>query len=108
LLSRTYPDGTTSGSFGYNAADQQTTLAGAITGTTYSASGQVRTIGYANGVSTSYGYSAARDWLLSVATTKGATSIESLTYTRDSAGRITSVSGGRASRREFRQWLQRV
>lgn len=96
LVSRTYPDGSSSGAFGYNTAGQPITLSGAITGTTYTAAGQVKTVGYANGVTTTYGYSTTRGWLDSVSTVNGATSIESLIYTHDFAGRITAVAGGRA------------
>jgi RHS repeat-associated protein len=95
LLSRTYPDGSGSGTFGYNAAGQMTTLSGAITGTTYAADGQVTTTTYANGVATTYGYSSTRGWLSSISAVNGTTTIESLTYGRDAAGRITSVAGGR-------------
>lgn len=96
LLSRTYPDGSTSGSFAYNAAGQMTTLSGAITATAYTADGQIKSTSYANGVSATYAYSATRSWLNSISAVKGATTIESLTYGRDAAGRITSVTGGRA------------
>ncbi|MBI4924142.1 MAG: hypothetical protein HY834_20595 [Devosia nanyangense] len=97
LLSRTYPDGTGSGTFAYDARAYQLSLTGAIASTTYSALGQVKTITYANGVSTTYSYNAQRGWLNSVVTTKGATTIESLTYTHDFAGRITAVTGSRAN-----------
>ncbi len=96
LLSRTYPDGSGSGTFAYNAAGQMTTLSGAITATTYAADGQIKSTSYANGVATTYGYSPTRGWLSSISAVNGATSIESLAYGRDAAGRITSVTGGRA------------
>lgn len=95
LLSRTYPDGSSSGTFAYNAAGQMTTLSGAITGTTYAADGQIKSTSYANGVATTYAYSSARGWLSSISAVNGATTIESLTYGRDALGRITSVTGGR-------------
>ncbi len=95
-LSRTYPDGSSSGTFGYNAAGQMTTLSGAITATSYAADGQIKSTAYANGVATIYGYSPTRGWLSSISAVNGATTIESLAYGRDAAGRITSVTGGRA------------
>lgn len=96
VAAKTYPDGSSSGAFAYNASGQQTTLAGAITGTTYDAAGRVLTIGYANGVTTTYTYSPQRGWLNTVATAKGTTTIQSATYTRDAAGRITGIDGNRA------------
>lgn len=96
VTGKTLFDGSTAGPFGYNAAGQQITLSGAITGTTYDAGGRVLTISYANGVTTTYTYSPTREWLSTVSTVKGATVIQSATYTRDAAGRITSIDGNRA------------
>jgi hypothetical protein len=42
-----------------------------------------------------YGYSATREWLNTVSTVKGATTIQSATYTRDPMGRITGIDGNR-------------
>ena len=97
IRDRSFPNGTSSGAYGYNAAGQQISLAGAITGTTYNAEGAVLTISYANGVSTTYAYSPTRSWLNSVSTVKGATTIQSYAYTRDFAGRITAIDGDRAN-----------
>jgi hypothetical protein len=96
LLSRTYPDTTRSGTHAYNAAGQLITVTGAITGTTYNAQGQVLTISYANGVATTYGYSATRGWLNTVSSVKTPTTIEAFTYSRDNAGRITAIDGNRS------------
>ena len=96
LLSRTYPDTTTSGTFAYDAAGHQVSLSSAVTSTTYNPLGQVKSIVYANGVTTAYGYNANRCWLDTVLTAKSPTTIESLTYTHDFAGRITAVAGTRA------------
>lgn len=95
VTARTFPDGTSAGPYGYNAAGQQITLSGGITGTTYDAGGRVLTISYANGVATTYAYSPQRAWLNSVSTVKGATTIQTATYTRDFAGRITGIDGNR-------------
>ena len=96
LLSRTYPDSTTSGTFAYDAAGHQLSLSEAISSTTYDAFGRTKVITYANGVVATYGYNAARGWLDTISAVKSATTIESLTYTHDFAGRITAVAGGRS------------
>jgi len=95
VTSRLYADGSTAGPFGYNAAGQQVSLSGAVTSTSYDAAGNVLSIAYANGVATTYTYSATRVWLNTVSTVKGGTIIQSVTYTRDFAGRITGIDGNR-------------
>ncbi|OEO31863.1 hypothetical protein VW23_014395 [Devosia insulae DS-56] len=95
VTAKTFANGSGSGAYGYNAAGQQITLAGAIIGTTYNAEGAVLTISYANDVTTTYTYSPTRSWLNTVSTVKGATTIQSYTYTRDFAGRITGIDGNR-------------
>jgi RHS repeat-associated protein len=95
LLTRTYPDATTSGTHTYDAAGQLLTVAGSITGTTYTADGKVLTISYANGVTTTYTYSPTRRWLTNVSALSGATTIQAFAYTRDLAGRITAIDGNR-------------
>jgi len=97
ITSKSFPNGSSSGVYGYNAAGQQVSLAGAITGTTYNAEGSVLTISYANGTTTTYTYSPTRSWLNSVSTVKGVTPIQSYTYTRDFAGRITAIDGDRTN-----------
>jgi len=96
VTARALPDGSSVGPYTYNAAGQQIGLSGGITGTTYDAGGRVLTIAYANGVSTTYGYSATREWLSSVSTKLGTTTIQSVAYSRDGAGRITGIDGDRA------------
>lgn len=95
LVRRTFPDGSSSGSYAYNAAGSLLALEGAVSAVTYSASGKVATIAYANGVTTTYSYSPTRDWLTGISTVKGATTIQAYTYGRDAVGRITSVTGDR-------------
>jgi YD repeat-containing protein len=56
----------------------------------------VLTITYANGVVTTYTYSAQRGWVNTIGIVKGATTIASYTYTHDFAGRITAIAGNRA------------
>jgi YD repeat-containing protein len=41
-------------------------------------------------------YSPQREWLNSVSTVKPATTIQTATYTRDFAGRITGIDGNRS------------
>lgn len=96
VTSKTYPGAIGSGSYTYNAAGQQIALAGSISATTYDAAGRVLTVTYANGVVTTYTYSASRGWVNSMVTAKGATTLASFTYTHDDAGRITAVSGNRS------------
>lgn len=75
---------------------QRARLGNPSAATTYDAGGRVLTIAYANGVSTTYTYSPTREWLSTVSTAKGGTVIQSVTYTRDFAGRITGIDGNRA------------
>jgi YD repeat-containing protein len=67
---------------------------GEITSTAYNAAGQVTAIAYQNGVTTSNTYNDARAFLMAIATKDAAlANINSVTYTRDAAGRIlTAVS----------------
>lgn len=95
VTTKLYADGTSAGPFAYNAAGQQVSLAGAVTSTSYDAAGNVLSIAYANGVTTTYTYSAQRGWLNTVSTVKGGTVIQSATITRDFAGRITGIDGNR-------------
>ena len=98
VVGRTYPDGSASGAYAYNAAGQITSLAGAIASVTYTASGKVANITYANGVATTYAYSPTRDWLTGISTVKGATTLQAYSYGRDAVGRISSMMGDRPTR----------
>jgi YD repeat-containing protein len=79
LLTRIFPDGYHAGAHSYNAA------------------GQVLTIAYASGATTTYAYDPERGWLDSVTTVDGGTTIQSFTYTHDDAGRITAINGDRTN-----------
>lgn len=97
LTSRTYPDGTASGTYVYDVAGQPYSLADAINSVSYRADGQISTVVFANGVTTSYGYSPTRGWLNSVSATHSANTVAAFTYTRDDAGRIGAVDGSRTN-----------
>ncbi len=100
VLWKTYQDGDAVGSVAspwrYDAAGRLNSVPGIINSTTYNNRGQVLTIAYANGVTTTYTYNDARQWLMSVVTRQGATTLSSYTYARDALGRITSVSSPNA------------
>src|SRR5690606_26065160 len=84
-------DGTTTGSAGtpwtYDSAGRLLTIPSLITDTQYNAAGQVTHIAYGNGVETANTYDAARGWLMEVDTSFSGTTLQSVTYTRDAAGR---------------------
>jgi RHS repeat-associated protein len=96
VLWQSYPDGDQVGSvstpIAYDGAGRQKAIPGIVTAITYDAAGQVLTFQRANGANTTYGYSASRNWLTSVVTTAGATTIQNLVYGRDAAGRISGVT----------------
>jgi RHS repeat-associated protein len=96
VLWQTYPDGDQVGSVStpitYDGAGRQKAIPGIVSSITYDAAGQVLTFNRANGANTTYGYSAARNWLTSIVTTAGATTIQNLAYARDAAGRISGVT----------------
>ncbi|MGH6882909.1 MAG: hypothetical protein ACREFM_18450, partial [Hypericibacter sp.] len=96
MLGQTYPDGDQVGSVStpitYDGAGRQKAIPGIVTAITYDAAGQVLTFQRTNGANTTYGYSTTRNWLTSVVTTAGATTIQNLVYARDAAGRISGVT----------------
>ncbi|RYG99772.1 MAG: RHS repeat protein, partial [Alphaproteobacteria bacterium] len=85
--------GTTSQPWTYNAANKLLTIPGYVTGASYEADGQTRSITYANGVTTAFTYDAKRDWLARVTTKMGTTSLLDNQYSRDKLGRITGING---------------
>jgi len=95
IRAKTYPEGSSSSAYGYNAAGQLVSVEGAISGITYAAYGAVTAITYSNGVSTTYAYSPTRSWLDSISTRKGDDVIQSYSYTRDVVGRIIGVDSDR-------------
>ncbi len=97
LTTRDYPDGSSSGTYAYNTAGQLYSLADSVMSTTYMASGAVKAISYANGVTTTYSYDADRDWLTQVQVQAGTTTLASFTYSRDAVGRISAVDGSRTN-----------
>lgn len=91
ILWKNWPDSTSTGSSGtpwtYDTAGRLYGIPSLITLTQYNAAGQVVRIDYANGVRTDNTYDAARGWFMSVNTSRMGTTLQSVTYTRDLAGR---------------------
>jgi YD repeat-containing protein len=91
VLWKNWPDGTSTGSSGtpwtYDNTGKLSAIPSLITTTSYNAAGQVTHIGYQNGVATDNTYDAGRNWLMKVETKLSATLLQSVTYTRDAAGR---------------------
>ena len=84
--------GTSSQPWTYTAANMLAAIPGYISSTAYEPAGQTKTIVYANGVSTTFTYSATRRWLTRVQTTApGGVVLMDRNYVRDLAGRITSI-----------------
>jgi len=97
VLWKNWPDGDSTGSpsnpWTYDTAGRQIAIPGAITATTYNARGQITTIGYQNGVTTTDTYNDARGWLMGVSTVDaGSNSLQNVAYTRDAAGRILTMT----------------
>jgi RHS repeat-associated protein len=95
VLWKTYPDGfagSTSSRWTYDANGRLVTIPDLVTATTYNARGQVKTITFQNGVTTTYTYNDARGWLMGLVTARGGTNLQSLTYTRDATGKITAIA----------------
>jgi RHS repeat-associated protein len=94
LSTTTYPDGevvTTS----YDGNGRPAALSGNstyVSWTTYTARGQIASITFGNGTTTSYGYSAPRQWLTSAAVTTPSATLYQASYAYDSAARVTATS----------------
>ena len=69
-----------------------------IADTQYNARGQTTSITYGNGVTTSYGYSAARGFLTRVLSVGGATTLIDQNYSRNAKGMITAIASPDAGR----------
>jgi RHS repeat-associated protein len=83
--------GTPSSHWTYTPNGQLYSIPEAITASLHEADGQTRQITYANGVTTTFRYSAQRRWLERVETKKGGTVLAVSDYTRDAGGRITRI-----------------
>ena len=96
LLRRQYPDADTltSGNADilYDGAGRLKTVAGLVNDISYTARGQAASIGYFNGVTSTYGYDANRGWLNSLTHSSAGTTHLELTYTRNLAGRISAIT----------------
>jgi hypothetical protein len=95
LASQSYPDTDSVGPLGYDAAGRLKTVPDilAATGILYDARGNQTNIARPNAVTTAFGYSPQRGWLLTQRTNNTtATPLQDATYTRDALGRITAVA----------------
>lgn len=90
LTSITYPMSGTRVSYSVNSLGQPTSIQNYIQSVAYWASGQVRTIGYANGVTSEYGQN-QRLWANSFSTLRSAY-FNNASYGYDAAGNLTSIS----------------
>ncbi len=98
LLWTTYPDGGTLGTPGspltYDSAGRPRAIPGYVTAALYNAEGKLTqvTAVASNGTVSTRTYSPQRGWLTGISTTKGATTIQNLAYTRNAKGMITGVT----------------
>ncbi|NSZ15620.1 toxin TcdB middle/N-terminal domain-containing protein [Agrobacterium vitis] len=84
--------GSSSSHWTYDRKGQLLTIPGYINSTTYMPDGQTASITYANGVKTTFSYSPERGWLTGIVTQNSAgTRLLGASYSRDAAGRITSI-----------------
>ena len=102
LFKKIYSDGDSVGSdtsqWTYDEAQRLVAIPGHVTSFTYNARGQVTQAVYANGVTTTNTYNDQRGWLTRVQTTKGATVLQDITFTRGPTGRINAITHtGRAN-----------
>lgn len=92
VLWKIWPDATSTGSalnpWTYDNTGLLFGIPDLITETQYNAAGQVVHIAYDNGVETDNTFDAARGWLMAVDTFNTGGSLQSVTYTRDLAGRV--------------------
>jgi RHS repeat-associated protein len=94
VLWKNWPDGTSTGSSGtpwtYYNTGKLTGIPSLISTTSYNAAGQVTHVAYQNGVTTDNTYDDSRNWLMEVETRLSSTTLQSVTYTRDKAGRAVT------------------
>ncbi|AHK47396.1 YD repeat containing protein (plasmid) [Ensifer adhaerens OV14] len=79
--------------YGYNDADLLLSIPGYINAISYEADGQTKSISYANGATTTFGYSPTRRWLDRVTTAKSGTVLMDNQYGRDATGKIKTITG---------------
>ena len=88
-----YPDGDVV-SYAYDAAGNLHSVSGYVDAMTWSPSGQLTSLTYANGTTTSYMYDSKRLWLLTAAVNQGATTLYTAAYTYDAAGLVKTATDG--------------
>lgn len=86
-----YPDGEFV-TYGYDSDGRMNSVSGYVDQMTWSNAGQLTSMTYANGTSTSYTYDAGREWLNSTEVSRSSTTLFSATYNYDVAARMTGVT----------------
>ena len=96
VLWKTYHDGdsvgSTSNRWTYDSHGRLNAVPGLVSSTLYNKRGQVTSISYPNGVSTTYTYNDLRGWVMSIAHSNASGTIQTQNYTRDAAGKITVIT----------------
>jgi RHS repeat-associated protein len=109
LKRRQAPDGVWSGNYSYDLAGRLLSIDNAITTSTsqpdlyissiaYNARGQATVVNYGNGVTALNSYDPSRGWLTNSQVLQGITPLQDETYTRNSAGMVTSIAALQAGR----------
>ena len=97
VLSQNYPDNDSVGPLGYDAAGRLKSVPDLVGPILYDARGNQTNVTRANAVTTAFGYSPQRGWLLTQLTNNTSpTPLQDVTYTRDALGRITAVASSLA------------
>ena len=97
VLSQNYPDNDSVGPLGYDAAGRLRSVPDLVGPILYDARGNQTNVTRANAVTTAFGYSPARGWLLTQLTNNTSpTPLQDVAYTRDALGHITAVASSLA------------
>jgi RHS repeat-associated protein len=90
LISTTYPDSEVI-NYNYNAAGEVTSVPGYVTSMNYDPRGLLTNVSYANGVTGTFSYDPARQWLNSAQFAKSGNVLWNGTYSYDAAARTTKT-----------------
>jgi RHS repeat-associated protein len=90
---QTYPDGEVV-SYTYDDTGNLRSVSGYVDGMTWSPSGQLSSLTYANGTTTHYTYDPKRLWLLTAAVNHDTTTLYTAAYTYDVAGLVKTATHG--------------
>ncbi|HEX5749738.1 MAG TPA: FG-GAP-like repeat-containing protein [Archangium sp.] len=91
LAAVTYPDGERV-TYGYDAAGRMASVSGYVQGFSYNGRGQLVSATYANGTTSRFTYSDARQWMSGASVTGPAGTLYQASYGYDAGGRVTSMS----------------